>query len=62
MNNTFEYFAQGCHGIQHDQEVFSKKYGILIFPNLPDSMCSICYNKETFSVDVVENLHSGGKR
>ena len=39
-----------------------KKSDVVRFPNISYPMHSISRNKETFSVDLLENTRSGGKR
>ena len=39
-----------------------KNSAVEIFPAMPDSLCNVRCNKETFSVDVVEDPHTGKTR
>ena len=38
-----------------------KKPAVVRFPSLPDTMRGIRRNKETFSVELLEDTHSGKK-
>ena len=49
-------------GVRHEREVTPKKSAAERFPAMADSLRGVCCNKETFSVDVVENTHAGKKR
>ena len=48
--------------MRHKREVVPKKSAVVRFPSLYDPMHGISCNKETFSVDLLENNHAGKKR
>ena len=48
--------------MRHEREVMPTKSDVVIFPSLSDPMCAIFCNKETFSVDLLENIHAGKNR
>ena len=48
--------------MRHDSEAMPKKSALVMFPNLIDTIRGICRNKESFSVDIMENTHTGEKR
>ena len=56
--NSTQYYP----GVMYEREVMPKKYAVEIFPALSDSLRGVHRNKETFSVDVVENTYAGEKR
>ena len=58
VKDNYEASSQYYSGVQHDQEVMPKKSEVVWFKSLPDTMCSIRHNKETFSVDVVEHINA----
>ena len=62
VKKTFENSTQDYPGVRHKQEVMPKKSAVVRFPSLSDPMCSISCNKDTFSVDLLENTHAGKNR
>ena len=60
VKNTFEASTQDYPGVRHKCEVMPKKSSVVSFPILPYPVCSIRFNKESFSVYVLEDTHSGG--
>ena len=62
MKNTFESSTHGYPGVRHKQEVMPKKSAVVRFSGLSDTLRGIRRNKETFSVDLLENTHTGKKR
>ena len=60
VKKTFETSTQDYSGVRHDCEVTTKKSSVVSFPILPYPVCSIRFNKESFSVYVLEDTHSGG--
>ena len=48
--------------MRHEREVMPKKSVVVGFTSLSDPMHGIRRNKETFSVDLLENTHAGNKR
>ena len=62
MKKNFEKSTQYYPGVRHKQEVIPKKSAMVILPSLSDPMRGILRNKETFSVDLLENTHTGKKR
>ena len=62
VKNTFDNSTQDYHAVRHEREVMPQKLAVVIFPGLSDPMRGICRNKETFSVDLLENNHVGKKR
>ena len=48
--------------MRHEREFMPTKSDVVIFPSLSDPMHGICRNKETFSVDLLENTHAGKNR
>ena len=48
--------------MRHEREVMPKKSVVVGFTSLSDPMHGIHRNKETFSVDLLENTHAGNKR
>ena len=47
--------------MKKEREVMPKKLAVVRFPSLYDPMRSICCNKKTFSVDLLENTHADKK-
>ena len=62
VNKTFDNSTQDYSGVRHQQDVMLKKSAVIRFTSLPGPMHGILRNKETFSVDLLENTRSGGKR
>ena len=62
MNKNFDNSTQDYLGVRHEREVMPKKLAVFRFPRLSDPMRGIHRNKETFSVDLLENTHAGKKR
>ena len=48
--------------MRHEQEVIPKNSAVVRFTSLPDPMRGVRRNKETFSVDLLEDTHAGKKR
>ena len=61
MKNTFENSNQDFSRVRHEREVMPKKSSVEIFPGLSDILRVISRNKETFSVDLLEDIHAGKK-
>ena len=61
VKKTFEAHTQDYPGVRHGREVTPKKYSVVVFTRLPDPMRGIIFNKETFSVDFLEDTHAGEK-
>ena len=55
VKKTFDKSTQYHPGVRHEHEVMHKRSAVVIFPGLSDPMCGIFRNKETFSVDLLEN-------
>ena len=47
--------------MRHKRDVMTKKSYVAKFPSLPDPMHVMGRNKETFSVDLLEDTHAGKK-
>ena len=62
VKKTFVSSTQFYPGVRHEREVMPKKSDVEIFPATADSLRVVPCNKETFSVDVVENKYAGKKR
>ena len=61
VKKTFDNSTHDYPGVRHEQETIPKKSAVGIFPRIFDPMRGICRNKETFSVDLLENTHVGKK-
>ena len=59
VKKTFKNSTQDYPGVRHEREVMPKKLAVVIFPSLSDPMRVIRRNRETFSVELVENTHVG---
>ena len=62
VNKTFASSTQFYPGVRHEREVIPKKSAVEIFPDIADSLRSVCQNKDNFYVDVVENTHAGNNQ
>ena len=62
VKKTFDNSTQEYLGLRHEQEVMPKKSAVARFPSLSDLLNGISRNKETFSVDLLEDNHAGKKR
>ena len=62
VKRTIASSTQFYPGLRHEREVMPKKSAVERFPAMADSLRSVRRNKETFSVDVVENTHAGNKQ
>ena len=62
MKKTFENSNQEFSGVRHEREVMPKKSSVEIFPGFSDPLRGISRNKETFSVDLLEEIHAGENR
>ena len=59
VNKTFEASTQDYPDVKQEHEFIPKKSAVVRFPSLPDPMRSTICNKESFSVDVMEDTHTG---
>ena len=48
--------------MRHEREFTPKKSVVVRFTSLYDPMCGTCRNKETFTLDLLDNTHAGKKR
>ena len=62
MKKTFTNSNQDYPGVIHEQKVIPKKSAVEIFTGLSDPLRGIIRNKETLSVDLLEDTHAGKKR
>ena len=62
IRKTFESSTQFYAGVRHEREGMPKKSAMERFPAMPDSLCSVRRNKESFPVDVVEDTYTGKTR
>ena len=62
VRKTFESSTQFYAGVRHEREVMHKKRTVEIFLAMHYSLRNVLRNKETFSVDVVEDTHAGKTR
>ena len=62
VKKTFENSAQDYPEVRHEREFMPKKSVVVRFTSLYDPMRGICRNKETFSLDLLDNTHAGKKR
>ena len=62
VKKTFEKSIHYYPEVRDKKEVMTKKSAVVRFPRLSDPMLGIHRNKETFSVDLLENNHAGNKR
>ena len=58
MKKTFGNSTQYFSGVIHEREVMPNKYSVEIFPGLSDHFRGISWNKETFSVDTLADIHA----
>ena len=57
VKKTFNNSTRDYPGVRHERGVMPKKLAVVVFPSLYDNMRGIRRNKETFSVDFVDNNH-----
>ena len=62
MKKTFENSNQDFSGVRHEREMMPKKFSLEIFPVIYDPLRDISQNKETFSVDLLEDIHARKNR
>ena len=62
VKKIFEASTQDYLVVRHERKVMPKKSTVVRFTRLPYPMYVINFNKETFSVDLPEDTHSGKKR
>ena len=62
VKKTFEASTQDYQGVRHEHGFMPTKSAVVRFTSLTDPMHIIHLNKESFSVDVMEDTHSGKKR
>ena len=62
MKKTFENSNQEFSDVRHEREVMPKKSSVEIFPVIYDPLRSISRKKETFSVDLLEDIHARKNR
>ena len=44
--------------MRYEREVIPKKLAMVRYPSLYDTMRGVCRNKETFSVELLEDTHA----
>ena len=61
MKKNFDNSNQYYPGVRHKREVMPEKLSVVRFPGLFDPLRGMRCNKETVSVDLLENTHAGKK-
>ena len=59
VKKTFDDSTQNYPGVRQEYEVMPNNSSKVRFTSLPDPMPGILCNKETFSVDLLEDTHAG---
>ena len=62
MKKTFENSNQEFSGVRHEREVMPKKSSVEIFTVISDPLRGISRKKESFSVDLLEDVHARKNR
>ena len=62
MKKTLDKSTKYYSVVKHEQEVMTGKLAVVRFSGLSNPLRGIHCNKETFSVDLLENTYAGKKR